>query len=37
VATECPACMMQLRYGAQRAGLPVSVLNVSQVCDQLGS
>ena len=34
VVTECPACMMQLRYGAQRAGLPVSVLNISQVCDR---
>ncbi|MBN1322011.1 MAG: (Fe-S)-binding protein [Thermoleophilia bacterium] len=37
VATECPACMMQLRYGAQRAGLPVSVLNVSQLCDRPAS
>jgi glycolate oxidase iron-sulfur subunit len=33
VATECPACMMQLRFGAQRAGLPVSVLGISQICD----
>ncbi|NLO28143.1 MAG: (Fe-S)-binding protein [Actinobacteria bacterium] len=37
IATECPACMMQLRYGAQRAGLPVSVLNVTQLCDRAGS
>jgi len=28
---------MQLRYGAERAGLPVSVLNVSQLCDRAGS
>lgn len=34
VATECPSCMMQLRYGAQRAGLPVSVVNISQLCDR---
>lgn len=34
IATECPSCMMQLRYGAQRAGLPVEVLNISQLCDK---
>jgi len=34
LVTECPACMMQLSFGAKRAGLDVSVLNVSQVCDQ---
>ena len=33
IVTECPACMMQLRFGAQRAGLPVSVLGISQICD----
>lgn len=33
IVTECPSCMMQLRFGAERAGLPVSVLNISQVCD----
>jgi len=34
VATECPSCMMQLRLGARRAGLPVSVLGISQLCDR---
>jgi glycolate oxidase iron-sulfur subunit len=34
VVTECPSCMMQLTYGAHRAGLPVSVLNMSQMCDR---
>jgi glycolate oxidase iron-sulfur subunit len=34
VATECPSCMMQLKLGAQRAGLPVSVLGISQLCDK---
>jgi glycolate oxidase iron-sulfur subunit len=34
IVTECPACMMQLSLGAKRAGLDVSVLNVSQVCDR---
>lgn len=34
VVTECPSCMMQLKYGAHRAGLPVSVLNISQMCDR---
>ncbi|MFH0915214.1 MAG: (Fe-S)-binding protein [bacterium] len=33
VVTECPSCMMQLSFGAQRAGLDVSVLNISQMCD----
>jgi glycolate oxidase iron-sulfur subunit len=33
LVTECPSCMMQLRFGAKQAGLPISVLNVSQVCD----
>jgi glycolate oxidase iron-sulfur subunit len=33
LVTECPSCMMQLRFGARQAGLPISVLNVSQVCD----
>jgi glycolate oxidase iron-sulfur subunit len=33
IVTECPSCMMQLRFGAEKAGLPVSVLNVTQVCD----
>jgi glycolate oxidase iron-sulfur subunit len=34
VVTECPSCMMQLKFGVQRAGLPVSVLNISQICDR---
>ena len=33
VVTECPSCMMQLSFGAKRAGLDVSVLNISQMCD----
>jgi glycolate oxidase iron-sulfur subunit len=33
LATECPSCMLQLRLGVRRAGLDVTVLNVSQVCD----
>jgi glycolate oxidase iron-sulfur subunit len=33
VATECPSCMMQLRYGAREAGLSLDVLSVSQICD----
>ena len=36
LATECPSCMMQLAYGAQRAGLDAEVLNVSQLCDRVG-
>jgi glycolate oxidase iron-sulfur subunit len=31
LVTACPACMMQLRYGASRFGLPVEVLHLSQV------
>ncbi len=34
LAAECPSCMLQLDFGARRAGLAVSVLNVSQVCDK---
>ena len=34
LATECPACMMHLGYGARRKGLPVRVRHVSQVLDQ---
>jgi len=33
IATECPSCMMQLALGAREAGLAVSVLNISQMCD----
>lgn len=34
VATECPSCMMQLKYGARGSGLSLDVLNVSQLCDR---
>ncbi|HSB68601.1 MAG TPA: (Fe-S)-binding protein, partial [Candidatus Methylomirabilis sp.] len=34
LATECPACMMHLAYGARRRGLPVQVRHVSQLLDQ---
>ncbi|MFH1834100.1 MAG: (Fe-S)-binding protein [bacterium] len=34
VVTECPSCMMQLAFGARRAGLDVSVQNISQLCDR---
>jgi glycolate oxidase iron-sulfur subunit len=34
VATECPACMMHLGYGARRKGLSVQVRHLSQILDQ---
>ena len=34
LATECPACMMHLSYGARRKGLSVQVRHVSQILDQ---
>ena len=34
LATECPACMMHLGYGARRKGLPIQVRHVSQLLDQ---
>jgi glycolate oxidase iron-sulfur subunit len=34
LATECPACMMHLAYGARRKGLAVEVRHVSQILDQ---
>lgn len=34
VATECPSCMMQLKYGARASGMSLDVLNVSQMCDR---
>ncbi len=34
LATECPACMMHLGYGARRRSLPVQVKHVSQLLDQ---
>ncbi len=33
IVTECPSCMMQLAFGAREAGLPLSVLSTSQMCD----
>ncbi|OFW59207.1 MAG: hypothetical protein A2133_00430 [Actinobacteria bacterium RBG_16_64_13] len=37
LVTECPACMMQLSFGAKRAGFDITVLNISQVCDRYGA
>lgn len=34
IATECPACMMQLAWGAEKSGLAVRVVNLSQLCAQ---
>ena len=34
LAAECPSCMLQLDFGARRAGLDILVLNMSQVCDR---
>jgi len=34
LATECPACIMHLSYGARRKGLAVQVRHVSQILDQ---
>ena len=31
VVTPCPACMMQLRYGARRFGVPVEVLHLTEL------
>ncbi len=31
LVTACPACMIQLDYGVQRRGLPVTVRHISQV------
>jgi len=31
LVTACPACVMQLRYGAARWGLPVEVLHVTEL------
>jgi len=33
LATECPACMMHLAYGARSAGLTVTVRHLSQILD----
>jgi glycolate oxidase iron-sulfur subunit len=37
LATECPACMMHLAYGARRRGLPIQVRHVSQLLDAASS
>ena len=34
LATECPACMMHLSYGARKKGLPIQVRHVSQILYQ---
>ncbi len=34
IATECPACMMQLAWGAQQSEAELDVVNVSQLCAQ---
>ena len=34
LATECPACMMHLDYGARSAGLEVKVRHLSQILDE---
>jgi glycolate oxidase iron-sulfur subunit len=31
VVTPCPACVMQLRYGAQRFGVPVQVMHLAEI------
>ena len=34
VVTACPSCIMQLRYGASRFGVPVEVLHITQLLDR---
>ena len=34
LATDCPACMMHLSYGARKKGLTVQVRHLSQLLDQ---
>jgi len=34
LATECPACMMHLEFGARSQGLPVRVRHLSQILDE---
>jgi Fe-S oxidoreductase len=29
--TPCPACIIQLRYGARRFGVPVRVLHLTEI------
>lgn len=31
VATECPGCLIQLRYGARRAGLKTRIAHISEI------
>ena len=35
LTTECPGCVIQLGYGVRRAGLPVRVLHVSQLLQEV--
>jgi glycolate oxidase iron-sulfur subunit len=34
LATECPACMMHLEFGARSNGLPIRVRHLSQILDE---
>jgi glycolate oxidase iron-sulfur subunit len=34
VVTPCPACVMQLRYGAERFGVPVRVMHLTEMVRQ---
>ena len=34
VVTPCPACIMQLRYGTSRFGVPVEVMHLSEILRQ---
>jgi Fe-S oxidoreductase len=31
VVTPCPACIVQLRYGAEKFGVPVEVIHLSEI------
>jgi Fe-S oxidoreductase len=31
LVTECPGCVMQLRGGAQKAGMPIQVLHLAEI------
>ncbi len=37
LATECPGCLIQLRYGVKRAGLAVRVAHISELVREAGS
>lgn len=34
VVTPCPACVMQLRYGAEKFAVPVKVMHLSELLRQ---